>query len=59
MFNCISGYDINNKPIYTQVAMKLVHANCPKTNQLCSSFSRAYLPAISVCEQRYAYVKTS
>lgn len=31
---------------------KYFMANCPKTNQLCSARSGAWLPAITICAQR-------
>ena len=33
------------------VYWKVFQANCPKLNQLCSSTSKAYVPAVTVCSQ--------
>lgn len=38
--------------VYTTVTWRYFLANCPKVNQLCSGFSGAYVPAITVCNQQ-------
>lgn len=34
------------------VTWRLFYAQCPKLNQLCSRWSKAYVPAVTVCIQR-------
>lgn len=38
--------------VYTQVTWRLFYADCPKINQLCSKNSNAYVPAITICNQK-------
>lgn len=49
---CLKGMDDNGDPIYTCATWRKFKVSCPKINSLCSSLSEAYLPAITVCNQR-------
>lgn len=49
---CLKGMDENDDPIYTCATWRRFKANCPKTNQLCSAQSEAYVAAVTVCNQR-------
>lgn len=38
--------------VYTHVTWRLFYADCPKINQLCNKKSNAFVPAITVCNQK-------
>lgn len=49
---CYKGNDDNGDPIYTCATWRKFRVSCPKVNALCSNLSEAYVPAITVCNQR-------
>lgn len=49
---CLKGNDANGDPIYTCATWRKFRVNCPKVNFLCSNLSEAWVPAITVCNQR-------
>lgn len=51
-FYCQKGLDDDDEPILTCATWKLFRANCPKTSQICSAQSSAWVAAVTVCNQK-------
>jgi hypothetical protein len=49
---CYKGVDDEGDPIYVCATWRRFKVSCPKVNSMCSSLSEAWLPAITVCNQR-------
>jgi hypothetical protein len=47
-----SFYCLKPNDVYTYTRWKKFYVVCPKANQICSSVSWAYVPAITVCNQQ-------
>lgn len=49
---CNKGVDDNGDAIYTCATWRMFKANCPKGSLQCSNNSSAWVPAITICNQR-------
>lgn len=49
---CVKTRDDEDLPVYTCATWKYFKVSCPKLNQQCSSLSGAWLPSITVCNQK-------
>lgn len=49
---CNKGLDDQGDPIYTCATWRKFRVQCPKLNSVCSTQSEAWVPAITVCNQR-------
>lgn len=49
---CLKGLDDADQPIYTCATWRKFRVNCPKVNFQCSNLSKAWVAAITVCNQK-------
>jgi len=49
---CVKTLDDQGDKVFACVTWRYFRVTCPKLNQQCSSLSGAYVPAITVCNQK-------